>query len=512
MRTAFLSALLFLFSAGGLLAQTGNFDETWKEFLVNKSISNTSTLVKPDPRTDLDDYSKYVLMNLNNAFCQSKLDRAAHWKSELAQIDPESYKDIPGYAQRLEDIQSKMQMGDKVEALWQAFLKNRTVDQADLSANIKAANNCEKQTLAKFSYMQAYANLCQGEVALATTIFNNRTLQLAEKTSLRVADVPGLAPEVANMKKFFRALPRLKKTWADYVETGESPGWKEDLPVYNCYPEPNIKAFILRGAADACGEAPEALTEIEALIEASGAELSETLQEQVDALRSTVSDQRTGRADLDAAWEAFLPSNEVDPDLPYGYEYCRKLPLIRAHLMDGFAFVCETAEESLYQIKELQKSKPAKLDKATKDKIAELEILYQAYLDNGTRIDQLWDQFVAQGDTLYSEYESTDNYCDNIQRIKDWTMRGLAGNCDSPDFYQNLEKIDYFQESFTFTFYEELECRVQKLRRRVYDCRYGILRTLAEVDEESTDPLEDRLQALLDEHDMGERPVLCEEE
>ena len=498
-----------------LTAQTGNFDETWKEFLVNNRVSNTSTLVRPDPRTDLDDYAKFLLMRLNNTFCQSELDKVPDLRAELAKVekqDKETIKAIPGFVQRLDKIDERIAMSEQVARLWQTFLADRTVDRSRLRELSAAANNCEKQTLAKYSYLQAYTNLCQGEIATATSIFEKRTLQLAEKTSLRVEDVPGLAPEVANMKKLFRTLPRLDKAWENYVASGVSPGWKDDLPVYPCYPEPNIKALILRGAADACGAAPAVLTEIEALRENSGGDISEELQEQVEALEDTVADQDTALATLNAAWEAFLPANEVPRNLRFGYDYCEKLPLIRAYVMDGYAFVCETALDNLDKIKELQSSKPVKLDRVTQEKIDALSLVYQAYIDNGERIDALWEEFVEQGDTLYGEFYSSDQYCDNIQRAKDWTMRGLSGNCDSPDFYQSLEKIELLQSSFTFQFYEELECRVNKLRRRVYDCRFDILYTLAEVDEESDKPLDERVQALLDEHDMGERPELCEPE
>ena len=508
LRTAHFAVCLIITASA--FAQTGNFDETWKEFLENKSISNTSALVRPDPRTDLDDHAKYVLMNLNNAFCQSKLDKAEQWRDELARIDAEAYTSIPGFVARYEDIKSKMTMGERVDAVWRDFLDKRSVDPADLRALDGGGSSCEKQTLAKYSFLQAHTNLCQGEVALARRIFEKRTLQLAEKTSLRVADVPGLAPEVAQMKTYFRTLPRLGQAWKNYVDTGVSPGWDEELPLYPCYPEPNIKALILRGAADACGAAPQVIAEIEQLRSESGATIDDALAAHLTALEGTVADQRSARATLDKAWAAFLPDNEVPTNLKYGHDYCEKLPLIRAYIMDGFAFVCETAEVSLDQIAELQSEKPAKLDAATKEKIEDLKALLQAYLDNGERIDGLWNEFVSQGDTLYADYYSSTDYCDRIQQVKDWTMRGLLGDCESPDFYQSVEKIDFFQESFTFQFYEELDCRVQKLRRRAYDCRYEILYTLAELDEESEEPLDARIAALLAEHEMGERPALCD--
>ena len=507
-----LSFSLALLCTLSLAAQTGNFDETWKEFLENNRVSNTSALIKPDPRTDLDDYAKYLLMNLNNSFCQSKLDKADTYRSKLAEVEANDravIEVIPGFEDRLKTIDTNRSMFDRTETVWQAFLQDGTVAPAELTALAPAQSSCEKQTLAKYSYLQAYTSLCRGEVDIARTVFEGRTLKLAEKTSLRVADVPGLAPEVARMKKWFTLLPRLDRAWAQYLDTGNSPGWKEDFPVYACYPEPNIRALILRGAADVCGNAPEALTTIGRLREAAGVDLDAALLEQLDALEQALAERESGREVLDEAWAAFLPDNRVPRNLRYGYDYCEKLPLIRAYIMDGFNFVCETALDNLEKIDELQAKRPAKLDAATRDKMAELRREYQRYQTNGSIIDQLWDQFVEQGDTLYTDFVSSEKYCDNIQQVKDWTMRGLAGDCDSPDFYESLDKIDRFQEAFDFEFYEALDCRIQTLRIRVWDCRYDILRALADTDTESEASYAERLQGLLDEHDMGERPEAC---
>ena len=489
-------------------AQTRNFDETWKEFLVNNQISDMSVLPRPDRRTNPQDYAKYVLMNLNNTFCQSEMDRAEPLLADLEEMDRAQLGNIPGFMKKMEEIRAKMSASRQMDALWQQFLQTRRASPRELNAVTAAKSSCEKSTLAKYSFMLAHHNLCQGNIDEAKDIFQTRTLRLAEKTSLRISDIEGMPEEVARMKRFFTVLPRLDAAWTQYTTTGESPGFTEDLPAYPCYPEPQIRILVLNAATDLCANGPDALAQIEALQNETGYQLKPEVAKRVDAFKDGVRQRDEDLTALNAAWEAFLPNNEVPMGVKYSYDYCEKLPLIRAYIMDGFAFVCETAEANLMNIADLQRTDPVRLDAATQRKMEELQQKFDQYLFNGEAIDNLWRQFMSQGDTLYADFLSSEVYCDNIQQVKDWTMRGLAGNCGTPEMYQMADRIDELQRTYGFEFYEDLDCRVQKLRMRVWDCRYEALHAMASV-EESTEPFEQRLQAMMEEHGMGARPEAC---
>ena len=113
------------------------------------------------------------------------------------------------------------------------------------------------------------------------------------------------------------------------------------------------------------------------------------------------------------------------------------------------------------------------MENITLIKINELDELIEQHRSNGAKIERLWNRFVARGDKLSEDFESADFYCDNIHQVKDWTMKGLSGDCEIGQEY--LAKIEDFQQTFDFNFYEELECRVQSLRIRVWDCRYGAI-------------------------------------
>ena len=136
--------------------------------------------------------------------------------------------------------------------IWINFLKYRNVTLEDLEKASEANRVCEKGTLAKYSYMQAYAYYCQGEVEKARDKFQNFTLKIVDKTSLKIGDVEGLEGEVKIMRKLFKDLKALEPAWEELVSTGASPGFDREIPVIECHIEPSIKEYILKGSVDVC--------------------------------------------------------------------------------------------------------------------------------------------------------------------------------------------------------------------------------------------------------------------
>lgn len=500
-----LIASVFFISTSAF-SQTTNFDETWKEFLTNNKISNMSTLVKPDKAYDLPNYSKYLLMNLNTSFCQSDIEDAEDLMAQIKDIDAQVHKSIPGYVAKLSDLEAKIEAYYSMDNIWQKFLQTKEVTLEELDAIKAAKTSCEKRTLAKYSYMTAYYHFCQGNIQRFKNIFETRTLRLAEKTSLRIEDVEGLASEVARMKSLFRVMAKLDVAWQSYMDTGVSNGFDQELPLFICNPLPNMKVMVLNGATDMCTMAPAMLEEIRKLEAESGVSPSGEVAQKVKELEAGIKKIEDDLMALNRAWKAFIPDNRVTHMGEYGYEYCSKEPLIRAYIMDGFAFVCELAEEMLEKIDSLQRYETTDLEEITMIKINELAELSDQYNSNGREVEMIWNKFVAQGDTLYQEYPSTENYCDNIHQVKDWTINGLCGTCD--EGYDYLDKIEEFKSTFEFKFTKDLDCRVQKLRIKVWDCRYKLLKDLAKVEAEP-DAYETRLEELMKEYGMGDRPEVC---
>ncbi len=496
---------LFISTTAGAQSGTANFDETWKEFLNNNKISNMSVLTRPDKRYQHVEYAKYLLMNINTSFCQSDVDDAEKLMAELQEMDPRVHQSIPKFVGKMDDIESKMKAYHSVDDIWKEFLQTKTVDLKELEAIKAAKTSCEKATLAKYSFMTAYHHLCEGNVARAKDIFENRTLRLTEKTTLRVNDVEGLAEEVATLKALFQGMEQLEGPWKTYVQTGVSHGFDLELPFFPCYPNPRIKVLILKGATDLCNLAPEMLEEIKELQEETGVTPGGEVGKEVKKLEAAVGENDKNLATLNEAWEAFIPDNRVRHVGQYGYEYCTKEPLIRAYIMDGFAYTCEVGDEMLRKIDSMQRVETTPLEKITMVKINELAALYEKYQDNGRRIRKVWSDFIANGDKLRMDYQSSEDYCDNIYLVEDWTIRGLTGTCEEGIEY--LKKIEDFQNTFEFYFFEELECRVQRLRIKIWECRHEALEKLARI--EAPEAYEERLAELVKEYGIGVQPEAC---
>ncbi len=502
-----LTVITLLYTTPGFSqAGTGNFDETWKEFLENNKISNMSALGKPNRAYEPLDYAKYLLMNTNSNFCQSDVALAEDLLAEIREMDNRIPQAIPGYVGKMEELVSRVEAYYFMDRIWQQFLETREVSIDELEAVEAAKSSCEKQTLAKYSYMTAYYHFCIGDIETSKEIFETRTLRLAERTSLRVNDVPGLAQEVARMKKLYQDMARLDVAWNSYVATNVSPGWSNELPLYPCNPIPKMKELMLKGALDLCNAGPEALEQVKEMWASSCVEPEADVKNKIQALEAAIARNEAKVTALNVAWEDFIIDNKVRYMGQYGYEYCEKEPLIRAYIMDGFAYVCEMGPDMLQRIDELQRTDRTPLESITMVKINELAALTEEYQANGRKIEAIWDRFVAQGDQLYEDYQSEDQYCDNIHQVKDWTMKGLSSSCEDGLVY--LEQIDEFQRNFEFDFFEELECRVQRLRLKIWECRYDGLLKLAKI--EAPDNHEARLQELMDEYGMSARPAACD--
>ena len=149
-----------------------------------------------------------------------------------------------------------------------------------------------------------------GNISRSKDIFENRTLRLTEKTSLRVEDVEGLAEEVAKMKILYQDMDELDIAWETYVETGVSNGFEIDLPIFPCYPIPNMKVFVLKGVVDLCHSGPGMLEKIKQLETESGIAPHGDLAEKVKDLEAALGQNETNLSTLNEAWEAFIPTTK----------------------------------------------------------------------------------------------------------------------------------------------------------------------------------------------------------
>lgn len=449
-------------------AQFVNFEETWKEFLADNKTIDFSELKKPSKDLQID-YLKYTLMYATKHFCAGEIRDAEKLIREIESFTERLYSIIPGYKDKFDDLAGKVKAYHEVDNLWRKFLKTGSVSLAELEIE-NAAMVCDKGTLAKYFFMTSSAHYCDANIAEAKNDFENRVIKLVDFTSLKVEDVPGLEANVNIKRQLFTNLPKLGKAWKQYLDTGVSNGLEFELPVVECYSIPSMKEYVLRAAADVCGQGGVMLDKINKLKASNSHPIEPGLAGKIEWLEGEVGQQKADEALLNEAWRDFVPDNELSRDIGFPFEYCNKAAQVKAYVIDGTVNFCEKGQQRLDDIDALRNAENPTLDNATIGKINDLSNRLKNAEKDLSKLDFLWKDFVQNQDTIYGSFQLADFYCDKIAQVKSWTIKGHFDPCDQGQSY--LDKIEDLKRSHNLDFDEELSCRVQRLSRKVWWCRY----------------------------------------
>lgn len=449
-------------------AQFVNFEETWKEFLADNKTIDFSELKKPS-KDQIIDYAKYTLMYATKHFCGGDINAAEKLIREIHSFTEEGYSYIEGFKPKFDDLTAKVKAYHDVERLWRKFLKTRDVSLAELEIE-NAPLVCDKGTLAKYFYMTSAAYYCEGNIQKSKDDFENRVIKLVDFTSLKVEDVPGLEVNVNVMRQIYAGLPQLGKAWKQYLDTGVSPGFDIELPVIECYAIPSMKEFVLRGAADVCGQGESMLKKIKELKAKNTHPIEAGLADKIKWLEEEVGKHNGDETALNKAWNDFLPDNQLTGGINFGFEYCNKAAQVKAYIIDGMVNFCDKGKQRLVDIDALRQSDNPQLDETTLRKITELSTRLNSADQDLSKLEFLWKDFVQNNDTIVGAFQLADFYCDKIAQVKSWTIKGHFEACNQGQQY--LDKIADLKRTHQLTFDSELSCRVQRLSRKVWWCRY----------------------------------------
>lgn len=449
-------------------AQFVNFEETWKEFLADNKTIDFSELKKPS-KEQIIDYAKYTLMYATKHFCAGDIREAEKLIKEIHSFTEKGYSTIDGFKPKFDDLTAKVGAYHEVDKVWRKFIKTRDISLEELEIEY-ADQVCDKGTLAKYFYMTSAAHYCNADIAKSKFDFENRVIKLVDYTSLEVKDVPGLEVNVNVMRIIFPNLPKLGKAWKEYLTTGVSPGFDVELPIIDCYSIPSMKEFVLRAAADPCGKAEIMLNKINDLKAKNSHPIDKDLADKIKWLEDEVGNQNAELAVLNKAWNEFLPNNTLSGGINFPFEYCRKDAQVKAYIMDGMINFCEKGQQRLDDIDALRKSHNPDLDNTTIAKINELSKKLRTGEEELSKLQFLWKDFVANNDTIVGNFQLADFYCDKIAQVKSWTIKGHFNTCEQGQEY--LDKINDYKRLHKLSFDTELSCRIQRLAREVWWCRY----------------------------------------
>jgi hypothetical protein len=356
-----------------------------------------------------------------------------------------------------------------VGELWTTFLANKNVGLDDLEKAVTGRSVCEKGTLAKYFYISAYANYCNGNFANTKVDFENKVISLVEKANFDPKNVEGLPAEIKFMKEIIRVNNLLETAWSQYMKTDVSPGFKDDLEVVKCNVVPNMKIYVLRAMTDVCKNGSEMLKKIKELQKINTQTIPADLQKKIDWLNAEVTKYDGNLAELNRAWQEFVSTDKVT-GTKYKGIYCEKDAQIKAYIMEGTIDYCTKGEEMLSEIEKIQKEFNPTLDQVTKDKHVKLQAMVKKEKDNVALLTKAWDEFSSK-DTNVVNTKFPFEYCSKEMLAQAYIMDGRLGICSIGESRLSdllkMKKMGNFEgfAATTISKFEDFESKVNEIKK-----------------------------------------------
>ncbi len=445
-------------------AQLVNMEETWQEFLGNQKTSNVSELVKPE-KSQPANYLKYSLMYANSYFCADDIPEADKMMREITTIDDAVQDRIPGFRDRLALMKKKIQAYKDLAPIWSRFLNDKySVKRSMVEAVPEAKKVCEKGTLAKYFYLTAHTYYCEANLEEARDNFENRVVKLA-KTSFNPDDVQGLSDEIESMKQLWAGIDALNPAWSAYMQTDVSPGFETAIPVFSCYTVPNIKACILRAAADFCGTGDEMLKQIRVLQKGMQHPVPPEVAKKITWLEEMVKANNTDLAQLNKYWTTYSTAGTFPKKGSYDHVFiCDRSAEVKAYLLDGLRAPCVDGQMALDSIDRIKRQYQPNLDGGTTANLKKLNRLVADELKSVSALNEAWEDFVPD-DKLSKPADFGYEYCESSALAKAYVMDGIMNSCERGK--QRLEELKALQAKESATWKADLQGKIDQLQAAV---------------------------------------------
>ncbi|MCP4438572.1 MAG: hypothetical protein GY810_06470 [Aureispira sp.] len=287
----------------------------------------------------------------------------------------------------------------------------------------------------------------------------------------------------------------LEKAWDDFLPDDELDGEIEFSFEYPCNKDALVKAYIMDGTINVCEKGAQRLKDIAKVIEEHNPSLDSETKEKHRNLKALVEDEEENLAALNKAWKDFLPDDKTSEK--FGFIYCDPVAVIKAYTMDGTMYMCERGKKRLADIDKVKEKDSPELDSETEDKVKALQAAVQQSEADLADLNDAWSKFVPldqdktpeegfpkKDTTLMSEIRLVEFYCDKIAQTKSWVIKGSVDACVEGETY--IKKIDALKKKHSLKYDTELTCHVNRLRTKIWQCRYWelVLRARKETHEE----------------------------
>lgn len=454
----------------------GKIDGLWITFLSNKSITHA----------DLDKYelakkvcekgtlAKYFYMSAHAFYCKGDIagckddfENKVVRLTEKANLDPNA---VGGLADEMKTMKKVLAVNAKLVPAWDQYMStNKSPGFADDLPLIE----CYTIPNMKIYILRAMTDVCKNGSEMLVKIKKLQESNTHPIPADLQAKIDWLDKEVT---KYNGNLANLNKAWAEFVPTDKVKSGIEFMGIY-CEKDAQIKAYTMQGTINYCEEGQEMLDKIAEVQKEYNPTLDATTKGKIENLKKLVNNEAAEKAKLDKAWEEFVPTDTVASGAPFSFEYCDKADVIKAYIMDGMMHPCVRGEERLADIAKVQKMYKPELDATTQEKLDKLQARVKKYMADLNALNKLWATFIENNDTIPTAFGVEEYYCDKVAQVKSWVLIGNVNTCEQGQQY--MDRIIAYKKAHSMTFDKELDCRVNRLRMKIWDCRYWELVRLA---------------------------------
>lgn len=461
--------VLFVSNLAILEAQLVNYEETWQEFLRKEKTANISELVEPE-KSQPANYIKYALMYANTYFCGDNIEMADKMIQRIESMGTTVQDKVPGFEERYQKLKIKIKAYHDFAPLWKQFLDDKnSVSKEDVMAYPDAKTVCEKGTLCKYFYMISRDYYCDGDLENAREQFDTKVKKLMA-TTFDYKNVEGLGDELDKMSLLWAGMDELDPAWETFELTGVSPGLAAELPVFDCFVIPNIKACLIKAYYDLCGDGATMLKKIKSLQKINSHRLTSNIIDKIEWLESEVGSIQKDLAVLNSFWRIFTPKEILPATANFKYSFvCDREADIKAHLMDGLSKPCDYGRQALDSIAYIRKQYKPDMAALTLSKYKKLKGLVSNDEKAVDMIKEAWKSFIAEQAISESLDLSREyGHCNKLYEIRAYIIDGSLNTCNKGSMrLDDIEKVmAEYDPELDETTQEKLSTLVDKVEKQ----------------------------------------------
>lgn len=463
-------------------------DKAWGRYVGGTAVKaaelNAGILQEAKSVCEKGTLAKYFYMTSMDYYCSGDLEKAkGHFVNRVQKlVDKTSFEpsQVPGMEERVNKMKKVWAAIAKLDPAWAKLVETDVSPGFDTELPLV---ECYAIPNMKAYILRATADVCTvGDDML-------KRIKALQKTNTHkipadvTAKIKWLEDAVAENNK---GLAGLNKAWKKFLPESKVSD-KNYGHEFECDRSAEVKAYIMDGFADPCAGGSDALKEIARIQKEHKPTLDSETMTKLKQLKARVGQEKANLAKLNEAWEDFVPDDKVSGKLDFPYEYCDKEAQIKAYVMDGTINFCEKGKSRLADIEKVRSTDAPELASAVTKKIdalqakqdeadADLSDLNKAWTlyTNTDKVMEWKEDFPAKDDgTVRDNIRLVKSYCDKIAQTKSWVIKGQLDPCDKGEPY--LMKIEQLKKEAKLSYDEELTCQVDRLRAKIYQCKYWAL-------------------------------------